>query len=101
MNFRSNLIITKYGLNLRTIEKIKEKYDRDFKKVKQIEKFIKIFYYMKNANIEVCVRLNQKYELESKENNNKSIIDRFTDLFKNNKRGQSFSISDVDEKYLN
>ena len=96
LNFKSQLIITKYGLNIRTIEKITEKYKRDFFKVKQIEKFIKIYHFIKFSKIEVCVRLNQREEVDL---NNKSIFSSFSDLFSKNKEKVSCgSMIEIEEK---
>ena len=57
------MVITKYGLNKRTIEKIIEKYKKDYFKIKQIEKFIKISYFMRYSKIEVCIRKNLKEDV--------------------------------------
>ena len=78
LNFKSQLIITKYGLNIRTIEKIFEKYKRDHFKVKQIEKFIKIYHFIKYAKIEVCVRNNQKEEIDQ---SNSSFMNSISSIF--------------------
>lgn len=96
LNFKSQLIITKYGLNIRTIEKIIEKYKRDYFKVKQIEKFIKIYHFIKFSKIEVCVRLNQREEADV---SNKSIFSSITDLFgKSKEKDKNNSIIEHDEK---
>lgn len=68
LNTRSQQIITKYGLNIRTIEKIIEKYKRDYVKVKQIEKYIKINHFILSNKVEVCVKLNQQESGESSGN---------------------------------
>jgi hypothetical protein len=95
LNFKSQLVITKYGLNIRTIEKIIEKYRRDYFKVKQIEKFIKIYHFIKFSKIEVCVRLNQKEEIEQ---SNKSIFSSISDLFSKHKEKDKSSTIAEDEK---
>ena len=101
LNYRSQLIITKYGLNIRTIEKIIEKYKRDICKIKQIEKFIKIYHFIKSSKIEVCVKVNQKEELDNNNDSSKSIFSSFTDMFfKSNTKEKSNSICSTEEKYL-
>ena len=63
-------------MNIRTIEKIIEKYKRDYFKVKQIEKFIKIYYFIKFSKIEVCVKLKEKEELILKSSDSSIIVKR-------------------------
>ena len=76
-------------MNIRTIEKIIEKYKRDYFKVKQIEKFIKIYHFIKFSKIEVCVKLKEKEEIES---NNKSIFSSISDLFSKKNEKENFVI---------
>lgn len=64
LNSKSNLIIAKYGMNIRCIEKVNEKLKRDLFKVKQIEKIMKLDKFIKNAQINVCVRLNSKEDAD-------------------------------------
>lgn len=60
LNYKSNLLIAKYGLNLRCAEKINEILKKDVVKVRQIEKFIRIEEFINNGKIKVCVRKNTK-----------------------------------------
>jgi hypothetical protein len=62
LNNKSNLVIAKYGLNTRCVEKIIEKIKRDLIKVKQIEKFMKMEKFIRKAEINVCVRIGNKEE---------------------------------------
>jgi len=97
------LIITKYGLNIRTIEKIIEKYRRDFFKVKQIEKFIKIYHFIKYAKIEVCVRNNQKEEVDQ---SNSSFMNSISSIFskggkdKDKEKEKANSFMGQDDRYI-
>ncbi len=103
LNFKSQLIITKYGLNIRTIEKIIEKYRRDFFKVKQIEKFIKIYHFIKYAKIEVCVRNNQKEEVDQ---SNSSFMNSISSIFskggkdKDKEKEKANSFMGQDDRYI-
>jgi len=62
LNNKSNLIITKYGLNTRCAEMIIENIKRESLKSKQIEKFIKMEKFIKNTTINVCARISTKDE---------------------------------------
>jgi hypothetical protein len=62
LNTKSNLVITKYGMNIRCVEKIIENIRRYLNKVKQMEKYVKIDYFIKHTSIEVCLRKNNKEE---------------------------------------
>ena len=62
LNNKSNLVITKYGMNMRCVENMIEKVKRDLLKVKQIEKLMKMEKFIKNSNISVCIRLAGKEE---------------------------------------
>lgn len=85
LNCRNNLIIAKFGMNNRCVEKINEKVCRDLLKVKQIEKFLKMEKFIKNSTIKVCVRLNNKDgdELNTSKNN---VANFFDNIFFWNKR---------------
>jgi len=56
LNSKANLIITKYGMNLRCAEKINQILKKDVSKVKQIEKFVRIEKFIQNGKISVCLR---------------------------------------------
>ncbi len=62
LNKKSNLIIAKYGMNTRCVEKIIEKIRRDTRKAKQIEKFIKMERFIRKTEINVCVKTGLKDE---------------------------------------
>lgn len=66
LNSKSNLIITKFGLNMRCCEKLLEKVHKDLMKVKQIDKYMKVDKFIRNAVINVCVKLTSKDEVEQK-----------------------------------
>jgi hypothetical protein len=69
---KSNLIITKYGLNQRCAEKLLEKIKKDLIKVKQVERYVKMDKFIKNAVINVCVRHNGKEESNNSNNGSRS-----------------------------
>ena len=56
LNNKSNLIITKYGMNLRCAEKMNETLKKEVIKVKHIEKFVRIEKFIQNGKISVCLR---------------------------------------------
>jgi hypothetical protein len=53
---KSNLIITRYGMNMRCAEKINDLFRKETLKLKQIEKFIRVEKFIENCRIHVCVR---------------------------------------------
>lgn len=56
LTYKSNLIITKYGMNQRCAEKVSEIWRRDMFRIKQIEKFIRVEKFIECGKISVCVR---------------------------------------------
>jgi hypothetical protein len=64
LNQKNNMIVTRYGLNMRCIEKIIENIKRYHRKVINIEQHLRIEYFLKNTSISVCVRLNSKEDHE-------------------------------------
>lgn len=57
---KSNILITKYGINMRCAEKLIERSQRDFVVMKKIEKFLRIENFLQKANIEACIRYNKR-----------------------------------------
>ena len=72
LNEKSHLIITRYGLNLRCLEKLKARIFKESIKSKQIEKFLKIDRFIKYKQVDACVRQHSKEETSLE---NRSIID--------------------------
>jgi len=64
LNYKSNLIITKLGVNLRFSEKNSDGPKRDVYKVKWVEKFIRVEKFIESARIHVCVRNKSPKESE-------------------------------------
>jgi hypothetical protein len=82
LNTKSNLVITKYGMNIRCVEKIIENIRKYFMKVKQIEKYLRIDHFIRNTTIEVCLRKNNKEEPEA---NKSGIMDTLFFFVKRNR----------------
>jgi len=72
INDKSHLIITRYGLNLRCLEKLKNRINKECMKSKQIERCLKIDRFIKYKQVDACVRQNSKEETSLE---NRSIID--------------------------
>ncbi len=84
LNKKSNLIIAKYGMNTRCVEKIIEKIRRDTRKAKQIEKFMKMERFIRKTDINVCIKTGLKDE--EKSNASSSSKSFFGNLFDWSKR---------------
>lgn len=67
---KSNVLITRYGLNLRNLEKINNRIRKELMKSKQIEKFIKIDKFIKYGYVEICIRSYVKEEICTNEAKN-------------------------------
>lgn len=96
LNNKSNLVIAKYGLNTRCVEKIIEKIKRDLIKVKQIEKFMKMEKYIRKTEINVCVRTGIKEE----ENPNNSSYGFFNFFVWNKRKTLSDSIVSSNNSFI-
>lgn len=57
---KSNVVITQFGINMRCSEKLIEKSQIDLIVMRKIEKFLRIDVFIRNTNIEACVRYNKK-----------------------------------------
>ena len=75
---KSNIIITKFGMNLRCLDKLIMRIKKELVKSKQIEKFIKIDKFIKNSQVDACIRPNCKDENTENVVHSKNV---FLDLF--------------------
>lgn len=57
---KSNVVMTQFGINVRCAEKLIENSQRDLILIRKIEKFIRIDWFIRNTNIEACVKYNKK-----------------------------------------
>lgn len=57
---KSNIVITQFGINMRCAEELIERSHRDLIFMNRIEKYVKIDWFIRNTNIEVCVKYNKK-----------------------------------------
>jgi len=60
LNEKSNIVIKQFGLNMRCAEMLIEKSQRDLIIIKRIEKFLRIDHFIRNTNIEACVKYHKK-----------------------------------------
>lgn len=57
---KSNIVMTQFGINVRCAEKLIERSQRDLILTRKIEKFMRIDWFIRNTNIEACVKYNKK-----------------------------------------
>lgn len=65
---KSNLIITKYGMNIRCSENLLLKTRMDFDRAQKIEKIIKTKKFISKASIDACIRLINNNYLDEEKN---------------------------------
>jgi hypothetical protein len=61
---KSNIVNTQFGMNIRCCEKLIEKSQRDLFCMRKIEKLIWIESFIRNTNIEACLKINHKINYE-------------------------------------
>ena len=94
---KSNIIITKYGMNLRCLEKFLIRIKKELLKSKQIEKFIKIDKFIKNSQIDVCVR---PYSIEENTPIKSEPKNAFLEMFSVFKPAPKKKDIEEDDKYI-
>jgi hypothetical protein len=57
---KSNIVNMQFGLNKRCCEKLIEKGQRDLLCIRKIEKLLRVEFFIKNTNVEACLKINHK-----------------------------------------
>ncbi len=89
LNYKNNLVVARYGMNKRCMEKIIENLKRYLNKIKQIQKYLKIEHFIKNTQVEVCIRINNKDDNKDKSS--------FFGLFSRNDSGSKKKSQEFEE----